>query len=328
MAPALHATPKIESISGELVNDATLTVSGSAFSEVDNPISFYDQVDNQPAYQTLADGAPVPLDQGIWTTRASKWGNPVEIVRTGDLRTDGASAAYFGQRKADLGWPSLLKDSQTKSLYVSWWYKPSKAIDQGGSNKFIRIWDKTDGSGTRISWTQMHMTYSVPDLGYTPHPSWSETQPTPGEWNRFEIYADGETNTIIARMNGLVKHSISDFQKSSSFEGLTIGLIGFDPSVSTPYADFSFRMKDIYFSETQARVEISDSPTWDLKSHREVLKPLSWSDSSIDVRLNKFAFEDLDGSYLYVIDKSGNVNSKGFPLCGSCPNSPIMIMAN
>jgi hypothetical protein len=315
----VDASPKIENVSGEASEGSTITILGSEFSRVDNKKTLYDQVDNQTIYDNLAHGTPVPLNQGLWTTRASKWGNPIEIVRSGDLRTDGASAAYFGLRKAELGYPSILSDSQTRELYVSWWFKPSKAVDQGGSNKFIRIWDRNDGEGTRISWTQMHMTHT------SPSPSWNQTQPTPEKWNRFEIHVDSDSNTITARLNGKVKHSETNFVKAPNSEGLDIRLIGFDPSESTPYSDYSFRMKDIYFSETQARVEVSASPTWDLESHREVLQPLNWSDSSIEVVLEKFSFDQFDNLYVYVIDQEGNVNDQGYPLCGDCPSSPTVI---
>ncbi len=322
------ALPKIEGITGDLKIGATLTINGSDFSDIGNPRILYDQVDNQSAYQSLDDGSAVPLDQGIWTSGASKWGNPVEIVRTGDLRTEDANAAYFGKRKADLGWPDLFKTSTTDTLYVSWWFKPSKLVDQGGSNKFIRIWDRYDGLGTRISWTQMHMTYDALEINYTPPSDWADTQPKPGVWNHFEIYVDSKSNSITAKVNGSVRHSLNDFKKSPNSEGLTVGLIGFDPSVSTPYADYNFRMKDIYISETQARVELSNSPTWNPKSHREILNTLNWSDSSIEVELNKFAFDQLNDIYLYVVDKFGNVNEQGFPICGSCPDVLDMITVN
>ncbi|MFO7528765.1 MAG: hypothetical protein R6W86_08195 [Marinobacter sp.] len=314
------AEPQIQSVKGQLLNGAKLSISGNNFSSANAIPALYDHVDNQSEFSTLSDGSVIPEDRGPWTHNTSIYGNPITIARNGDLRTPDSKAVYEGRVKSYLGWPRSMQDTETKTLYVSWWYKPSQTVDQGGSNKFLRIWDDSSGNNTRISWTQMHMIYDALDLGYIPPTSWATTQPDPGTWNRLEIYADADAGAITASLNGDVKHKLNDFKKSPTYRGLTVALVGFDPSIKDNYPNYSFRMTDIYVSETQARVEISDSPTWDPTSHREVLNVNSWSDQSIDVTFNLYAHKASSSLYLYVIDNNGSVNANGYQLCEKCPS--------
>jgi hypothetical protein len=71
---------------------------------------------------------------------------------------------------------------------------------------------------------------------------------------------------------------------------------------------------DAFVDYTQARVEVSDSPTWSGASHKEIQIPLSWSPTSIEVRLNRGSFDAVGGKYLYVVEESGAVNERGFLL--------------
>lgn len=314
------ASPRISSVAGEIREGSTLIISGSGFSEMNSGNVLYDLVSNQLEYESLSSGSTVPVNEGPWSQGTNIWGNPLTIVKNGDLRTPNATATYYGEVKAYVGWPRVLSDTNNDSLYVSWWYNPSQLANNGGSNKYIRIWDRADGTATRISLTQMHMIYNgISGDSYT---SWADTQPEANRWNRFEIYVDNSSNIITASLNGRVVQNVKDFQKARNSEGLTVALIGFDPSENNRYPDYSFRMKDIYVSTSQARVELSTSNTWDPSSRREVLNPLEWSDEKLTVSLSYFAHKPSEALYLYVIDRDGNRNTEGFPLCEKCPGRP------
>lgn len=323
------AIPKIDFIEGELLNNSSMKIIGSGFSVASNAGSQIEVIDDVPEFIALTDGSPIPTNVGPWTENSpGAYSDEVTISKTGDLRTANGLAVYEGQRRSYLGWPRSFKSLGAKSFYVSWWYNPSKLVDKGGSNKFIRVWDDYSGNGTRVSWTQMHLTYDVVDLGYSPPTSWGETQPVPNQWNHFELFVDDATGTLLARLNGVVKHEKSDFKKSPTSNGLTIGLIGFDPSIGDDYSDLRFRMRDIYASPTQARVELSDSPTWEPKAHRELLKIQSWSDTALNVEFNFLGHNPNDDLYIYVFDRDGNVNNNGFPLCEKCPTPPVGVDIN
>lgn len=315
-----QATPVISSVDGDLQEGSTLTISGSGFGS--NPVPFlYDQVQNQDSYSTLQDGEIVPEDSGPWSHNTNIYGNPIEITRSGDLRTPTSSAAYYGDVKSYLGWPRALDGKSNRKIYISWWYKPNQLVDNGGSNKFVRVWDRSDGNGTRISWTQMHMTYS--STSGNSETNWATTQPNANTWNHMEIFVDADNNRITNWLNGERKHNVTDFQKANTSEGLNVGLVGFDPSIASNYPNYTFRMDDIYVSPTLARVELSDSPTWDLANRREPLNVTSWSDSKIAADLNLLSFGSSDGLFVYVVDQNGVANKEGFPLlCEKCPSKP------
>lgn len=316
------AAPQIDSIGGSFEIGSTLTIKGRGFSSSGTPPALYDSIDNQPVVSDLSDGAVVPEDQGPWTHNTNIWGNPVTVERDGDLRYQGSSAVYYGSVKSYLGWPVALEDQANKQLYVSWWYKPNQTVNNGGSNKFVRVWDKSDGTGTRVSLTQMHMIYDVVDQDYSPPTSWATTQPKANEWNRLEIYLDSDAGTIETWLNGNTIHKVNDFRKSNTSEGLNVGLVGFDPSINDNYSNLNFRMKDIYVSTSRSRVELSNSETWDPTSHREVLNANSWSDTEVNVDFSLFGHPSLSDLYIYIIDPNGGVNSQGYPVCDKCPEQP------
>lgn len=319
------AAPKIDRIDGEIWDGNTVTLSGSSFSDANSIPYLYDRVDNQPDLQNLSDGSIIPEDKGPWTHNTSRWGNRVTISKTGDLRSSKSKAVYFGSVKSYLGWPRSMVNSVNRSLYASWWFNPSVDTDNGGSNKFVRVWDEPSGEGTRISWTQMHMTYD--GTSGKSQTNWGTTQPVPNQWNRMEIFVDSDKNTITTWLNGKPTNNVSDFKKRNSSKGLTIALVGFDPSINENYNNLTFKMSDIYISPNLARVELSDSPTWDLKNRREVQEIKSWSNNRIQIDLNFLSLSNSSNLYLYVVDINGNVNNSGYALksCNSCPSEPTAV---
>jgi len=320
LSPLSNGSPRISSVDGDIKEGGTVTITGAGFSTLNLEQVLYDHVSNQDTYNSLASGSSVPVNDGPWSDGTNVYGNQLTIVRDGDFRTSHSSAAYYGEVKSYIGWPRVLSNAGNQKLYASWWFKPSQLVNNGGSNKFIRVWDRSDGTATRISLTQMHMTYS--GTSGNSHTSWSTTQPEVNRWNRFEIYIDSGSNSITATLNGNLVQNVKDFQKSSTSEGLTVAQIGFDPSEGSRYSNYSFRMNDIYVSSSPARVELSTSDVWDPTSKREILTPTSWSDGKITVNLNYFSHDPSDTLYLYVVDGSGTPTKTGIPLCEKCPGRP------
>jgi hypothetical protein len=216
-----------------------------------------------------------------------------------------------------------LQGQTNNSIYVSWFFNPSESpSDAGGSNKFIRIWDHGSGDYTRISWTQMHMTYEG-----QPSPSWSHWGGGKNTWNHLEIWVDGAEGVIQARTNGKLIHDISDFKKSPIDEGLNIKLIGFDPSIPAKYSTLKFMLDDLYVSTSRARVVLSESATWDAaRANGKPQLVKSWSNEEISFELQPRTGQQVEELYLFVVDSNGEANSQGFPLCPQCPNPPVVLM--
>lgn len=65
---------------------------------------------------------------------------------------------------------------------------------------------------------------------------------------------------------------------------------------------------------TQARVEIGDAANFDNCVQREIQVPITWSDTSITVTVNRGSFDPCQTYYLYIVDENGSVNADGFPI--------------
>lgn len=71
---------------------------------------------------------------------------------------------------------------------------------------------------------------------------------------------------------------------------------------------------DVYIDNTQARVEVGNSPDFNSCSHREIQHPISWSDTEVQVDFRKGSFNSGDTVYFFVINDQGTVvhTSAGF----------------
>ncbi|MBZ0333687.1 hypothetical protein [Marinobacter sp. AL4B] len=317
--------PNIQDVSGELQHGSSLTIRGGGFGESQAAKhALWDTVENQPEFEALNSGADVPTDRGPWERNGSPWAKPVTLYRGSDQRHQHSSANYLGLEKAFLGVPSAFSDSTNKNIYVSWWFKPSGDINEfGGANKLIRIWDSLDGKDTRISWTQALLG------AYKDGSEWDSWAGKSGVWNRLEIFANGEKGTIKAWTNGKIIHSVSDFEKSTIQDGLTVWLIGFDPNYDV-YESLEIKMDDIFISSSPERIELSTSQYWsEAGSKKEIQPVVSWNDSEISIKLNLGQFDKNDDLYIYVVTKDESVNENGIRLnnepCKKCPSSPSSV---
>jgi hypothetical protein len=96
-------------------------------------------------------------------------------------------------------------------------------------------------------------------------------------------------------------------------------LFGYDQGGTGSSPGQEVDLSEVYYDNTQARVEVSDQAMWSdapsARPHREVQGLLTaWSDTQIQLVLNQGGFDSLPGKYLYVIDAAGRANSAGHPL--------------
>ncbi len=197
--------------------------------------------------------------------------------------------------------------NRTESMYATWWQQfscdledPAFFTTNNRSDKFARVWDDSNGNGTRVSWTKMHLTYS--DANDT---DWEGMNFVPNTWTRMELWVT--PTTIKALQDGVVAHDISDQVDQDLTKDLFWAQVGYDMS-QTVHAiqSFNWWLSDLYQLDTPARVEISDSPTWNNgQIKRYVQDVISADATTIQANLN---LSDLTGStYVYVVDENNNV---------------------
>lgn len=311
------ASPSPAIIKAELTDNDTITITGSSLG-TNNPMLFWDDVNNidNQKLKTV-----VPSSNGsLWKENTNQWGSPMvyESTRLNDP-VKNRDGFYFGDgHKSFVGSPTYTNQPSTESnnkIYVSWWYKPGKSpSDEGGSNKFIRIWDDTNGLGTRISWTQMHLTCINNQEPETV--TWTTWNGQIGKWNHHEIFVDLTKNKIQTWVNGVLT-ATGECKKDTSKLNvpLYVGLIGFDHG-SSAYNEMTTAIDDIYIGSNAMRVVISNEPTWSSSSKNTVLPVVSWSENEI---ILKQAFgkvhNQINKSYFYLIDANGEIiNNNGVPL--------------
>lgn len=190
-----------------------------------------------------------------------------------------------------------------------------------GSNKYIRVWEDPNGKeGIRLSWTN----HQITQAGLTSSESAFLAEVNAGEWNFMELFIDSNAGKVIAKVNGR-KDFEETFGSDKDFEGKwspTVALLGFNGKIQVHQR---VEVDDIYIDHRFSRVLIGDKPSFsELDSYRLQI-PVEWSDNQIKIKPGRNGVEFNEASYLYVVNENGEVNERGFPLCGSCgsiPNPP------
>lgn len=189
------------------------------------------------------------------------------------------------------------------------------------SGKFFRfyanspqnnIYLSTGGSGTTVrGYSECTASSCSPETEWGAGPSFQS-----GKWHRVEVFADASTNTFSVWVDGTMSWTQRDWLATNL--GLNNHTLDYPNMIDGPSRGYgsagAYSYDDIYIDFTQARVELSDSPTWAGAKRREVQIPVSWSAGLIDVRVNAGAFASGQQAYLYVVDPQGQVNSQGYPV--------------
>lgn len=301
----------IFNVSGDLNHNSQIKISGNKLiSSNIQPTLIYDERDNGPQLMTLNDGDVIPnnRDKYGWKPNSTQWKDALKIGFNDHPR--GASSYYYhcNGQGCYLGWPKQLGGDQPpqgqNSLFVSWYFKSNVDLNEaGGSCKFIRLWDKVSGEGTRVSWTQMHMTYNPSKV------SWGSYKGQTNQWNRMDLYINSKTNKIINWTNGIETHNTSDFVKdpNSTDLGLNIALLGYDVGGANfkAYGDSTFlAFREIVVHKSPARIEICSSSEFSECHNSEIQITDYVSDKEIIVTLNKGNFSELKGLYLHLINEN------------------------
>lgn len=298
-----------------------ILIQGSGFGST-NPMLFWDDVDSAYIADQATPGMQVPTSANHkWAADSRTWGSRFTYAQDAETLTGKPGAYYAGSGHQNyLGSPNHAKvPSLVHKIYVSWWYKPGMSPRaEGGSNKFVRIWDDGNGLGTRISWTQMHLTCENTV-------SWRDWDGKVGEWNRHEIWVDLSQQQVRTWVNGVAGHN-ANCPKTTAYPDklLYVGLVGFDHG-SEAYRSMTTAIDDIYVGASPARVEISEAATWSPTAKRQLLPVVSWSNNQIRVATHSGPLRLGSSSYIYVFDAQGNTHAEGIKInCAACPKPPAI----
>lgn len=314
----MSATVAAPVVNKVVLDSSGIVITGKGFG-TENPMLFWDDVKNTYRAQHASEGDEVLASStSMWREKTNIWGAPFTFSESVRTKTGRKDVVYYGEgHKNFLGKPNHETPKELNNeIFVSWWYMPSMSPSaEGGSNKFIRIWDDGNGKGTRISWTHMH-------LGCNGTASWGDWKGKVGEWNHHMIHVDLNANAVQTWVNGVQAHN-AKCEKHPDFPNkpLYVYVLGFDHG-SSAYRNMTTSIDDIYIGKSQARVEISSSPKWSATMAKELVPIASWSDTKIVTHLHDGKVRLSKDMYVYVVDKNGAVNTNGIKAnCVGCPKA-------
>ena len=231
-----------------------------------------------------------------------------------------AEKVYNGNRGTAIG---LRSPTSYDVMYTTFNFKLRKNTQSG---KITRIWG--DGSPARNVWLAVgglntnvrgnfeNISPMAPVYG-SPNSVGYET------WHRIEIVLDVPNQIYTVWMDGKLQWSKTNWVPADFDTTGGIWEIGgmidspnddLNPRDGVPDGyniDGAYNYDDLYFSGTQARVELGNAATWDACTLREIQIPNKWADSSVTVTSNYGAFNSGDTAYLYVVDSKGNISNNG-----------------
>lgn len=171
--------------------------------------------------------------------------------------------------------------------------------DHSGPEKVARIWSGSGVSGTdfRYTWNRTQSatvgtgqsSENTPDIN-SPEMAGEDT------WSLLETIVDLDSNLLAVVANGnKIDLDISQYVYAQD-KGLYAAHIGWQ-GVRTLYNVVEFG--EIYIDHSFSRVYLGDAPTWGACTHRELQRPISWSDGQVVVDKK---FGGLSGDkYAYVV---------------------------
>jgi len=357
-----NAEPNITSVSEAMSQGNQVTIVGTGFgSHADNNTSrsylntawenFETGVADSIFYTTtgpeLVTNTALQKANSNYAARGYRWATPHTYTNV------------FGVQKTSqlmYGFHFDYDGNFQKKIFISGWYMFPEGFDTGITYDQVNI-DQTKflslsplgtlpggGDGGKTYFNTRRGAVTIPIISNTEDGDLAEGTTDPlfnyspmGTWHRFDMYVN------LTKPEGQKIHDwyidgkklprVHEFYKSDAALVSAGILQGFDYlswlmyqfEGDDAYTWFQY-MDDAFADLTQARVEISESATWDetTQIHKEIQIPLSWSDTEIVVSANLGSFDPGATLYLYVIDDDGAVSpGVAINVPGEPPDPPV-----
>ena len=337
----VHADPNISGTTGTFSTGERVRITGTGFGTKAHPGPLlWDNFENGKNGAPVADTPPIVENlAGTWTwddytsqTYRPTFGN----TRQRQNSTLSSEHYFVGEtynNSLEIDFP---REKAGDEVYFSFYYFYDKLsnnwsrnhkpwIVYGNTGYYTAAYDgwgnPSEGDGSFRN--------SVQDTGNTGPTLWSEPSISAieGEWIRIEGFlrvssadrSDGAWNVWIHRPYAgspsiKLEQSDNSYRTRSSNNYWRQWHFGSYHDNIPTNAEAKVYIDDIYFDDTQARVELCNAPTWSTCTQRELQIPVTWDTNSIDFDVNYGAFSENQQVFLYVVDRGGNVNIQGHPV--------------
>jgi hypothetical protein len=330
-----HAAPAISKVAGTLSAGSGITISGSGFGTGPKVILFDD-------FSSGTNGSTVRS-----TAKVGKWAQAGTITYA-DTKLSGS---YGARCIGESGWLKNIVEfgtSYSEVFVSSMAYVPNgykfpaadavETFPEISALKHQWLTYSADGYSSKSdpdiaspSWTGRAF-YSV-GSNDSPISTFDQNGDVKWVWGapvRWSLWIKGN-GTSATGSDGFFQAVSSAGQKFKSYKDYKAWfnpdhtVRGFDrmyiPGFFRSGVSFSNRenyvIDDVYVAvgpNAQARVEIGNAASYSSCTKLALSTPTNWSDGSISATFRSGGFATGAQAYLYVVDKNGNVNSKGYAI--------------
>jgi len=349
----LFAAPTITGVSGTIVDNSSVTVSGLSFGNGPN-VELFDP------FEGGITGNDIPINgarHGAWSSTGTYGPTYNATAHSGShsmLITDQLNHHLLQFQKTF--------SSPCTEVFISYWVRipdgtnfpcasEAATFGTGSCWKFVWLMDSADGyrGDDDMCIPTYYYTKAFGYMGNDYNPNiglgrswWSWT-----EWIRMTFWlkadpANPSTSNGTFQFQSLTTTGGLDTQTKTDktvFNGDTNQYddstfqwtqINFPGWIGSTYATCTPVYDDIYIASganAQARVEIGNNPIYNSCTNLSICTPTAWSENSITITLNQGSFANSETLFLFVVDADGNVNTKGYPITfidatGAGPPSP------
>ncbi len=319
--------PAISSVSGDISNGQTVTISGSGFGATGPDVILFDDFDTGANGQNLASSPQI----GSWDR------NDAPYATYSNSQHHSGTQSAQAVHTPSLSWSNFnVEFSSPSTLYGSFWFRVS-SFGGGGQYKLNQVHgdcncgDFAPGVMTGdmgAGWWKTYISYedgSTSDQYSANYPN----SPSANAWHHFEWIgrqssggvSDGSVKIYIDGIK--VTPSFMDSVKTRNSAGNSWYLFEFFTGLTNMASSVTTWIDDAYLSASWARIEICNANTNSGSSHCEIQIPSSWSSDSITVTVNQGSFTSGQTAYLYVVDSTGSVNADGYPITLGAGVGPV-----
>jgi hypothetical protein len=311
LSSQIYAAPSVSTVSGTVSHGQSVTVSGAAFgTHADyNSISDTWQGNDFLNFRFKDFEDNVMESDGLVTN----------FDDSRAVATPGAHAGtyygnlYYGTAEERI---QLTVDNinSTGTWWASFWFMMPADTQSG---KFFRIYMGADSSRDNFylsTGCSDRMLRGANEAGGATVYG-SPNQFGVGTWHRVDVLATASTGNlnVTTWMDGAQQWAKTNWGPNliyspdghSFMANERIDAVGASRCAAHPTWDGAYNYDDIYFSYTQARVEICSGSTWAAKGTCEIQIPQTWADTTAVITVNQGAFADSSTNYLYVVDSAG-----------------------
>jgi len=329
---------RVDSVTGSAIQDSIITITGVGFGTKSTaaPLRSFDFEGS-----TFLPGGPIP-DQGsggfITTTHLPGY---LPVISTARPRGERTKSLYQNCTGGNSASGISLQGLFNGKIYLSGWFYRTTSGNPTRNFKWIQlrpvdlneyIWEFRQDSYPSTSSGHIYVSNcsggpitgcndEIGMSGYTPencnmYYGMSGDLKTDA-WHRYEIWLDQGTQGLS---DGQVRISLDGLPWMSMdgpfnpagclFDNMWLAFY-FATDTGSPVPSMETWWDEIYVDDTRARVEIGNDPVYasDACNHREILTPITWTDSQITAKFNAGSFVAGDPVWLFVINPDGNVSS-------------------